>query len=429
MGKRALKIFGIIAVLAIGIVVGALLQSGQLVAIPAAYAVPGAGGGPAGEVSDRYVYYPGTEALAEGEVRVIACGTGMPDQRIAQASACFLFEFGNGEKLIFDLGTGSMRNIASLMIPYEYLDKIFISHLHTDHWGELGALWAGGWTSGRPGPLRLWGPSGQTPEMGTAYAVEGFLKANNWDYQTRAYKITPIAGQIKVTEFDYRKENAVIYKDKGITVRSWPAIHTGDGPVSFGIEYAGLKLVFAGDTTPNMWFVKYAKGADFVIHEAFANPARYVELMNQPPQLSWRMCCEFHTSGPSMGKVMSAIEPRHAVAYHHQEELAPSIEREIRATYAGPLSMAKDLMTWNITKDEITERMAVVTRRANAVEGPTPQPPPEPGRTDPISDAIYAGEWGPGFNAQNEMLDEYSKKFGLEDQDWRKQRPWYKPKK
>ena len=44
--------------------------------------------------------------------------------------------------------------------------------------------------------------------------------------------------------------------------------------------------------------------------------------------------------------------------------------------------MAKDLMTWNITKDKITERMAVVTRRANPVEGPTPQPPPEPGRTD-----------------------------------------------
>ena len=28
---------------------------------------------------------------------------------------------------------------------------------------------------------------------------------------------------------------------------------------------------------------------------------------------------------------------------------------------------------------------------------------------------------------QNEMLDEYMKKYGLEDQDWRKQRPWYNP--
>jgi ribonuclease Z len=429
MGKRTLTTLGITAVLSLGIFVGACLQSGQMVVIPGANAAAEAVAGPTDEVPDRYVYYPGSEALAEGEVRVIACGTGMPDQRIAQASACFLFEFGNGEKLIFDLGTGSMRNLASLMIPYEYLDKIFISHLHTDHWGELGAIWAGGWTSGRPGPLRIWGPSGETPEMGTAYAVEHFQKANNWDFQTRAVKITPLPGQIEVHEFDYRKENQVVYESNGIVVRSWPAIHIGDGPVSFGVEYAGMKLVFAGDTTPNMWFVKYAKGADFVIHEAFANPARYVEIMNQPPQLSWRMCCEFHTSGPSMGKVMSFIKPRHAVAYHHQQELSPSVREGIRQTYDGPLSLATDLMTWNITKDEITERMAVVTPFANAVEGPTRQPPPEKGRPAVMSKLISAGEWGPGFNAQNEMLDEYSKEFGLEDQDWRKQKPWYEPRK
>jgi ribonuclease Z len=396
-----------------------LALAALLLASTAAWSQSGKISGPNAIAPDRYVYYPGTEVLAKDEVRVIACGTGMPDQRIAQASACFLFEFGNGEKLIFDLGTGSMRNLASLMIPYEYLDKIFISHLHTDHWGELGALWAGGWTSGRPGPLRLWGPSGQTKEMGTAYAVAGFMQANNWDYQTRAFKITPIAGNIEVTEFDYRQENVVVYQENDITVRSFPAIHTGDGPVSFAIEYAGLKLVFAGDTTPNLWFVKYTKDADFVIHEAFANPARYVEIMNQPPQLSWRMCCEFHTSGPSFGKIMSTIKPRHAVAYHHQEELAPDIQAAIRTTYDGPLSMATDLMVWNITKDKVTERMAIVTRRANAVEGPTPQPPPEAGRADPISDFIYAGQWREGFEAQDAMLDEYEKEFGLEDQDWR----------
>jgi ribonuclease Z len=139
------------------------------------------------------------------------------------------------------------------------------------------------------------------------------------------------------------------------------------------------------------------------------------------------MCCEFHTSGQSFGKIMSTIGPRHAVAYHHQEELGPSIEAAIRNTYEGPLSMATDLMVWNITKDEITQRMAAVTRRANAVQGPTRQPPPERGRPDPMSDFIKDGEWGPGFNAQNEMLDEHAKKFGLEEQDWRKQRPWYQP--
>jgi ribonuclease Z len=61
--------------------------------------------------------------LAKDEVRVIACGTGMPDQRRGQVSACFVFEFGNGEKIIFDIGSGSMRNINALMIPAEYLDQ------------------------------------------------------------------------------------------------------------------------------------------------------------------------------------------------------------------------------------------------------------------------------------------------------------------
>ncbi len=46
--------------------------------------------GPNDPVDDRAVYYPGTEQLADGEVRVIACGTGMPDQRLAPSGRVFL---------------------------------------------------------------------------------------------------------------------------------------------------------------------------------------------------------------------------------------------------------------------------------------------------------------------------------------------------
>jgi ribonuclease Z len=395
--------------------------------VPEANAAGGAVKGPNVIAPDRYVYYPGTEVLANDEVRVIACGTGMPDQRRGQASACFLFEFGNGEKLIFDIGSGSMRNLNALMIPAEYLTKVFLSHLHTDHWADLSALWAGGWTSGRPVPLEVWGPSGQAEDMGTAYAIDGFLRAFNWDYQTRAYKITPVPGKITVHEFDYKAINKVIYDQNGIKVSSIPAIHAGDGPVSFIIEYAGLKLVFGGDTSPNKWFVEHAKDADFVIHESFAGPSFFVEDYGQPPQLAWRACCEFHTSGPAFGKIMSTIKPRHAVAYHTMEEAHQELLLSIRSTYDGPLSIAMDMMVWNITKEGVKERMAVSPDRASGVPGPTRQPPPEKGRPSPMSDFIASGEWGPGFNAQNEMLDEHSRKFNLQDQDWRPAKPWYKP--
>ena len=44
-----------------------------------------------------------------------------------------------------------------------------------------------------------------------------------------------------------------------------------------------------------------------------------------------------------------------------------------------------------------------------------------------MSDFIKGGEWGPGFNAQNKMLDAHRDKYGLQEQDWRPLRPWYKP--
>jgi ribonuclease Z len=214
-----------------------------------------------------------------------------------------------------------------------------------------------------------------------------------------------------------------------VTIRSIPAIHAGDGPVSFIVEYADLKVVFGGDTSPNKWFVEYAKDADVVIHESFNTPNVFATLGSQPAQLAWRACCEFHTSGPSFGKIMSTITPRHAIAYHALLDQGTQQYNEyydsIRSTYDGPLSIGSDLMVWNVTKDKIVERMAVSTGNAWAVEGTTRQPPPQSGTPDPMSDFIKSGEWGPGFNAQNEMLDEHMKKYNLEDEDWRPEKPWY----
>ena len=103
----------------------------------AAWAAGGVVADPNGIAPDRYVYYPGTEALAEDEIRIVACGTGMPAARRSQQASAFLAEVGNGEKFFFDIGTGSMANCGSLMIPFDFLDKVFITHLHTDHWGDL----------------------------------------------------------------------------------------------------------------------------------------------------------------------------------------------------------------------------------------------------------------------------------------------------
>ena len=335
---------------------------------------------PTGTAPDRYVYYPGTEELGADEIRIIACGTGLPAARRGQAASCFLVELGNGDKFLFDIGSGAMGNIASLMIPMDMLTKVFISHLHTDHWADLASLWAGGWTAGRSGPLEVWGRSGAREDMGTKYAIDSFMKTYNWDYMTRCAKISPIPGKIIVHEFDYKGENQIIYQENGVTVRSWPAIHAGDGPVSLSLEWKGMKIVYSGDTTPTTWTKKYAQNADVVIHEVMPMPGDMVRFYNQPPERAIRATCGFHTCPPAFGKVMSLIQPRHAVAFHwfNEEGTRYNQYEGIRSTYDGPLSMATDMMVWNVTKDEVVERMAVSTDNAWDVPGPGKPTAPDP---------------------------------------------------
>jgi ribonuclease Z len=401
-------------------VLGSVLRlSGLLLALASgpAFAAGGAVKDPNGTAPDRYVYYPGTEELGKEEIRLFACGTGLPAARRDQAATCWLIELGNGDKFLFDIGSGSMVNVAALMIPYDFLNKVFLSHLHTDHWGDLATLWAGGWTAGRTGPLKVWGPSGATPEMGTKYAVEHFLKAYNWDAQTRNFKLNPAPGKIEVKEFDYKGENQIVYRENGATIRSWPAIHAADGPVSFSLEWKGMKIVIGGDTFPNKWYIKYAANADIAIHEVFLTPDELVKWYGQSPQQALGVGTQIHTSPPAFGKVMSAIKPRQAIGYHffNEEGTRYGIYDGVRQTYSGPLSLAKDNMVWNITKDKIVSRMAVSPDQAWSVAGPAPPPaPPTSGVVDPLSDAMKAGKWNPqADDAQRDLVGAFKKKHNM----------------
>jgi ribonuclease Z len=314
------------------------------------------------EPRDRDVYFPNTEKINSDEMRIIACGTGMPTTRASQAAACFLVELGNGDKFLFDIGSGSAERISSLQIPYDFLDKVFIGHLHGDHFGAIGELFIGGALMGRTLPLRIWGPSGQVPELGTAYAIQKMQEMYTWDLAGRAGNVDFRGYQTEVTEFDYKGVKQVVYENNGVVIRSFPAIHSIDGSVSYSLEWNDLKFVFGSDTYPNKWFIDYAKNADIAIHECFIAVPDLITKMKFTPEQALQVGTQIHTSPEAFGKVMSAIQPRMAVAYHFFKDYdtVNSIYERIRGTYDGQLSLAEDFMVWNVTKDSITTRMAAV---------------------------------------------------------------------
>ena len=141
-------------------------------------------------------YYPNTEKIAPDEMRITALGTGMPTQSPSNAAAAFLVELGNGDAFIFDLGTGSTDRLAGLEADYSKLDKVCISHLHTDHVGDIASLWVGGWLNGRYKPLQVYGPSGSTRELGTKVHVDHIRAAWAWDVTSRAGTLPNAGGEI-----------------------------------------------------------------------------------------------------------------------------------------------------------------------------------------------------------------------------------------
>ena len=329
---------------------------------------------------DHEVYYPGTEDLAPDEMRVTACGTGMPNARPKQAAACWLVELGNGDKFLFDIGTGSAERISALKIPYNFIDKVFIGHLHSDHFGDLDALWVGGVVGNRVVPLRVWGPSSSEPKYGTKKALEAMEEMLAWDVDSRMGNTDTRGLFMEVTEFDYRAINEVIYEENGVTIRTIPAIHIFDGPVSFILEWNGLKFVYSSDTFPNKWWMEYAKDADIAIHECFISPESLVAKQNFTPEAALNVGTQIHTSPAQFGKVMAATEPRLAVGYHffNDFDTVPLVLRDIRRSYDGPLALAVDYMVFNVTKDDIKVRMAAIDEDIWPLPSTIPLVPPDP---------------------------------------------------
>ena len=337
----------------------------------------------------------------------------MPSARPKQAAACFLVELGNGDKFLFDIGSGSHERIAAMKIPYDYLDKVFIGHLHVDHMGDLPSFWLGGTVMNRLTPLRIWGPSGSKPELGTKYCMDRMKEMYQWDIGTRSGVIDARGMELEVHEFPFDGVNEIIYNENGVIVRSIPAVHGLDGAVSFILEWNGLKFVYGSDTIPNKWYIEHAKGADVAVHECFLPPTLLVTKQGFAPLEALTVGTQGHTAPEQFGKVMSIVKPRLAVGYHFYNDfdVAPEVRKRVRKTYDGPLSLAVDYMVWNVTKDTIRVRMAAKDEEVWPSPALKKKIPPDTARAIAFSKFTLSGvETFP--EVVDPIYDEINEKYG-----------------
>lgn len=198
---------------------------------------------------------------------VVLVGSGSPladPSRAGPATAIIA-----GERVfLIDAGSGAARNMARFGLPPGLVERVFLTHFHSDHIDGLGELllqrWAGG---AHEAPLPVYGPAG------VDQVVSGFNLAYGLD---QGYRIAHHGEDIvppggfggEARAFDGTGETVVLEED-GLRITAFPVEHAPVNPaVGYRFDYKGRAVTITGDTAPFQSLVTYARGSDILISEA-----------------------------------------------------------------------------------------------------------------------------------------------------------------
>jgi ribonuclease Z len=103
-------------------------------------------------------------------------------------------------------------------------------------------------------------------------------------------------------------------------------------------------------------------GVDLLIHETFPPAAVFAKKASVPMEQAETIVNKGHTSPAMVGKVFKRARARMSVMWHlvvDHGTVGPAY-REMRSQYDGPVTIAQDLTVFNITRDAVVVRQAII---------------------------------------------------------------------
>jgi ribonuclease Z len=192
----------------------------------------------------------------------ILLGTGFPrpDAERAGPSTAIIV----GEKVyLVDAGRGVMQRVAGAGLKPANIQAVFLTHLHSDHIDGLPDVFHSTWQFGRSTPFQLYGPDG------TSDVVQGILKFYAADIHIRRDLTEKLPAAGATIDMHILKEG-VVYQDGDLRVTAFLVDHFPVVPAfGFRFDTPDGSIVISGDTHPNENLVRFARGADVLIHEAY----------------------------------------------------------------------------------------------------------------------------------------------------------------
>ncbi len=200
-----------------------------------------------------------------------------------------------GEVLMFDCGEGTQRQLMHSSVSFMKIKKIFISHLHADHFLGLAGLIQSMSLNGREDDVTVFGPAG------TVATVEAMLNLGYFESGFRvlavdlepdghmdfgAYSVRFVQADHSVPAIAYAVEERPrtgkfdVKKARRLGIPEGPLyrrLQEGRTVTAGGKRIApekvlgpprhGRRIVYTGDTRPSKKIVSLASGADVLIHD------------------------------------------------------------------------------------------------------------------------------------------------------------------
>ena len=216
----------------------------------------------------------------------------------------------SGQRVVVDCGLGVTRGLTNQGMSLKDLSLIFITHLHSDHYLELGPLLHTAWCAGLKTPVQVWGP----PGLKTYW--QGFLASMAFDIQTRMTDEgrPALAALISIHPIT---DTPMTFGPLTVT-----AIRTLHPPLvdcfAYRFQTTTKAVVFSGDTARLPALEFFAANADLLIHEAMlapALPALMARIGNGDDRLMHHWL-RAHTTAEDAAKTASAAGVK-ALALHH----------------------------------------------------------------------------------------------------------------
>ena len=207
--------------------------------------------------------------LESPAMHLIMCGTGGTLADPQRAGPCTAI-IAAGRFFLVDLGPGAWEGADLANLPLDGLYGVLFTTFLADDIADFGETMTRSWIAGRPARLQVYGPPGTArlvADISDAYRLDVAMRLSRHDPAV----LRPDLAGADAHEFALGETDgsAVVYEQDGLCITAFSIGAVGTvASVGYRFDYKGRAIVIAGHAKQHPNVLRFAKGADVLVHEA-----------------------------------------------------------------------------------------------------------------------------------------------------------------